>query len=589
MSLVRARARGRWGPEPCGPDHLALLAADLDLPCASPHVAIDLRPAGEARFLPAFAAGIVALAPNPQGWRYAMTPTPDMARLSRRHALAGRRDVVLIERAGFRAMLRRHAAANLADHAAHDLGRRHPGLSAEGAGNVRQRLGLLALVLCLCFLALSAPNVAISVAALLTLPIFLLLVLLRCGAAIEAIGPAPPPRMRLKDDDLPVYTVLVPLCREASVVPDLVAALTRLDYPSALLEIKFLVECDDAATLGALEAARLPSHMEIVIVPDGRPRTKPRALNVGLHEARGALVTVYDAEDRPDPRQLRTAANLFARLPAHIVCLQGRLVVDNVDDSWLTRMFALEYAGLFDIINAGLMRARLPVLLGGTSNHFRADALRAAGGWDAFNVTEDADLAFRLMRAGHGMADLPSATLEEAPARFSSWRRQRTRWMKGFIQTLVTHTRHPGRLLREAGLVNTVTLLALCGGAVLSALCYPIFLALTLGALLTWGFPAADTAFGALVTGLWVGLFLCGLAAIYLPVVLGARRRGLMDLWPWIVLKPIYCCLISVAAWAAVVELFTAPTRWNKTEHGLARTSRTGASLMAPPRSAPEP
>ncbi len=170
--------------------------------------------------------------------------------------------------------------------------------------------------------------------------------------------------------------------------------------------------------------------MEIVSVPAGHPRTKPRALNAGLMEARGALVAVFDAEDRPDPRQLRIAANLFARLPESVACLQGRLAIDNADDGWLTRMFALEYAGLFDVINAGLIRAGLPVLLGGTSNHFRASALRGVGGWDAFNVTEDADLSFRLLRAGFRIADLPSSTLEEAPARIGPWRRQRTRWIR---------------------------------------------------------------------------------------------------------------------------------------------------------------
>ena len=237
-------------------------------------------------------------------------------------------------------------------------------------------------------------------------------------------------------------------------------------------------------------------------------------------------------------------------------------------------MFALEYAGLFDVINAGLLHARLPVLLGGTSNHFRTRALRGVGGWDAWNVTEDADLAFRLARAGHAMADLPSATLEEAPGRLGSWFRQRTRWMKGFIQTAVTHSRAPGRLMREAGWAEGSCLLALCVGTVASALGYPFFLAGTIATLLLHGVPAPDGIVAALFVGLWFVLIGGGLVAIVAPAALGARRRGLGDLTPLLAAMPLYHILISAAAWAAVLEYLRAPFRWNKTDHGEAVTSR---------------
>ena len=204
-------------------------------------------------------------------------------------------------------------------------------------------------------------------------------------------------------------------------------------------------------------------------------------------------------------------------------------------------------------------------------------------GWDAWNVTEDADLAFRLTRAGFTMSDLPSATLEEAPGRLRSWFRQRTRWMKGFIQTGVTHTRDPGCLVREAGWSRGACLLALCVGTVASALGYPFFLAATIATLAFHGVPSPDGIVEALLIGLWFVLIAAGLVAIIVPAALGARRRGLGDLTPWLLLLPVYHLLISAAAWAAVLEYLRAPFRWNKTEHGQAVTSRRMRGLITPP------
>ncbi len=405
-------------------------------------------------------------------------------------------------------------------------------------------------------------------------PLFLALVWLRCSAVIEAWRPAEDMRLRLRDEELPVYTVLVALYREAKVAPELVAGLKALDYPPDRLDIKFIVERDDPDTRAALIAQDLPWWMEVIVAPDGQPRTKPRALNIGLMEARGTLLTIYDAEDCPDPRQLRLAANLFHNAETSLACLQARLVIDNADDSLLTRMFALEYAALFDVINVGLLRAGLPVLLGGTSNHFRVAALRQVGGWDAWNVTEDADLAFRLARAGYRCRDIPSVTYEEAPAKLGFWFRQRKRWLKGFLQTAITHTRAPRRLFAEAGPRNASVLLALCCGTLASALGFPLFLAATVVTLAFGGFPAAENWLSAFFAGLWVMLTIGGALAIFLPALAGARNRGLLDLVQWLPLKVVYLLLISAAAWSALVEYVRAPHRWNKTDHAGGRTSR---------------
>lgn len=419
----------------------------------------------------------------------------------------------------------------------------------------------------------------VAILAILSGPLFLVLVILRLFACMPGSGitiaagvaHAIPPAA---DRDLPIYSVIIPLYREKRVLPRLLNAIDGIDYPRAKLDVKIVVEADDIETRETLARLRRPAFVDVVVVPPGWPRTKPRALNTALLEARGELLTIYDAEDVPAPDQLRRAAAMFASCGRDIICLQAHLVIDNLADSWLSRCFAAEYAGLFDVLNPGLLRANLPILLGGTSNHFRTDDLVAIGGWDAWNVTEDADLAFRIARAGYRVAELDSPTLEEAPARLGLWMRQRSRWLKGYMQTVVTHSRAPIRLARQAGLGDAAVLMALSLGTVVSALGYPFFLAGTAAVLLGGHPDGALTMADALLDVLTTGLFCLGLIAMILPAVLGAGRRNAGGLWQVVPVLPIYYLLVSAAAWRAVFELIVAPFHWNKTEHGLARTSR---------------
>jgi len=358
-------------------------------------------------------------------------------------------------------------------------------------------------------------------------------------------------------------------------VPRLVDALSRLDYPPAKLDIKLVLEDEDPETLAVLDALDKPGFVEVIVAPQGTPRTKPRALNIALPLARGRYTVVYDAEDVPDPGQLRLAAAFFARLPRKIACLQARLTIDNTDDNWLTRLFTIEYAALFDVFNPGLAQIEAPVPLGGTSNHFRTDVLRAIHGWDAWNVTEDADLGIRLARFGYRVADLPSSTLEEAPSTLRGWMNQRTRWMKGFMQTGICHSRNPGKLLADLGVGRLCGALCVTFGTVMSALLYPF---LTLSFAVQWMWDPWNGS------GVWVEilrtgsttLFIAGAAAIVMPACIALGRRRLWRLLPWVGALPLYYVLVSVAAWRSLWELVAAPFRWNKTTHGLARTSRTG-------------
>jgi cellulose synthase/poly-beta-1,6-N-acetylglucosamine synthase-like glycosyltransferase len=407
--------------------------------------------------------------------------------------------------------------------------------------------------------------------------LFLGTIVLRLAASLlkNPVEPAAP-LPRIEDAALPVYTVIVALYREKRIAARLIDALTRIDYPQAKLDIKLVLEADDRETLEALGSVSLPGNMEVMIAPKGEPRTKPRALNVALPLARGRYTVIYDAEDVPDPGQLRLAAARFAQIPPGVACLQARLTIDNTDDSWLTRFFTIEYAALFDVINPGLAEIGSPIPLGGTSNHFRTSVLKDVHGWDAWNVTEDADLGLRLARLGHGVMDLPSSTLEEAPSTLRAWMQQRTRWMKGFVQTSISHSRKPWTTLSQLGIWRFYAAIVLSMGSVLSALAYPLLTGILLsawwsGASWSVGLHWETAAYTWSMT-----LFAFGAASMLIPACVALHRRRLWRLLPWVPLLPLYYVLVSLAAWRALWELAVAPFRWNKTSHGLARTSRTG-------------
>jgi len=415
-----------------------------------------------------------------------------------------------------------------------------------------ETIGALSGVLCTVFLAAAALRLV--------------------SAAFIADPPARP--VRLRDHELPVYTIICPLYREANVAGGLVAAIQRLDYPLEKLDVKFVVEVDDYETRRALALLDLGPPFSIITAPPFGPRTKPKALNVALTFARGSFTVVYDAEDVPEPDQLRRALSVFGAADERLACVQAALTIDNTTDSWLTRLFTASYAGQFDAFLPGLAALQLPFPLGGSSNHFRTEVLRQVGGWDPYNVTEDADLGIRLARLGYRLAAMSSATYEEAPARFLPWLRQRTRWYKGWMQTWLVHMRRPGKLVRDLTPMGAVSFQLFLACNVLAALVHPVFLIGLSYALMT----APLRTVGVMDASIFAATLLSGYISTVVLDVIGLKRRRLLRHAWVLVLTPLHWLLLSLAAWRALWQLLYDPQRWEKTEHGLARTSR----LFAP-------
>lgn len=373
------------------------------------------------------------------------------------------------------------------------------------------------------------------------------------------------------DADLPVYSIIVPLYREANMAAGLVTALGRLDYPLDKLDILVALEADDPHTAQAFERLCLPAHWRVVVVPDGVPRTKPRACNHALMLARGTFVAIYDAEDRPDPGQLRAAVATFDAGGENLACIQARLFPYNAGENVLTRLFALDFCQWFDAMLTGLQRLGFPVPLGGTSNHFRCDVLRNVGAWDPWNVTEDADLGIRLGRWGYQVGTFDSTTWEEAPVSFAAWLPQRTRWSRGYIQTFFVHARSPLLLgLPALGARGWLFLVFFVAASSVFAMVNPLFWGLATWYVVTGEAPL-DAVFGPVAVPLAAGLMVAGNLLSILMTVLGPIRRRAWWLMPWGLLAPIYWAMISMAAWRAVVIFARDPFRWEKTPHGLTR------------------
>lgn len=389
--------------------------------------------------------------------------------------------------------------------------------------------------------------------------------------------------LAIPDDELPFYTVLLPVFGEPTIMQNLLAGVGQLEYPADKLEVLLLVEDDDIPTRQAVAELSLES-VRVVLIPPSLPRTKPKACNYGMSVAdpRSEMMTIYDAEDIPEPLQLRRAVVTMRRVSSDVGCVQCRLGYFNEKQNLLTRWFALEYDQWFGVVLPAVQDAKCVVPLGGTSNHMPTQVWRDVGGWDEFNVTEDADLGVRLARNGYRTVILDSVTLEEANSDVINWIRQRSRWYKGYLQTMMVHLRHPLQLRREVGTKALLRLINMTGAIPLGN----AFNLLFWFALLCWvaGRPPLVTFFFPPFTYyLCLALFLLiAPMAVFVGLIVN-QAQGKHYLWWAAMLVPLYWILQSIAAIKAIYQLIFRPFFWEKTVHGLAENPFTPTQLPVRP------
>lgn len=374
----------------------------------------------------------------------------------------------------------------------------------------------------------------------------------------------------LNEKKLPTYTILCPLYKEAHVVPQFLEGISKLDWPKEKLDVMFLLEEDDTETIAEFEKMSLPFYARTVIVPDSQPKTKPKACNYGLSFARGKYLVIFDAEDIPDPLQLKKAFIGFMKAPANVTCLQAKLSYYNSRQNLLTRFFTAEYALWFDVTLPGLQSLNSALPLGGTSNHFETENLRQLQGWDPFNVTEDADLGVRLFQKGYRTAIFNSTTYEEATSVSKNWLRQRSRWIKGYMQTYLVHMRNNWSFIRQKGLWHNFVFQLTVGGKILFVLLNPFMwfiTALYFAANPIVG-PTMEAIYQAPVSYIAVFSWIFGNFMFMYCYMIAAAKRKQWDIMKFVLLIPIYWAMMSTAAMIALYQLIFKPHYWEKTLHG---------------------
>ncbi len=385
------------------------------------------------------------------------------------------------------------------------------------------------------------------------------------------------PAIEIKKSDIyrnkkwPSYTIFCPLYKEWKVIPQFIEAMSDLDYPQKKLQVMLLLEQDDVETIRKVKSMYLPAYFEVVIVPDSLPKTKPKALNYGLKKAKGDYVVVYDAEDVPEADQLKKIVLAFKKVSKRVVCIQAKLNFYNPRQNVITRIFTAEYALWFDLVLTGLQSIHAPIPLGGTSNHFKTSDVKTLKGWDSFNVTEDADLGMRLVKHGYLTAIVDSTTYEEANSDGVNWFWQRSRWVKGYMQTYLVHMRKPQDFFTHWKEPHAITFQLVVGGKILSMFINPFMWIITISYFVFRPIvgPSIESFYPAPI--LYMGLFslVIGNFLYMYYYMIGCAKRDYHDIIKYAFLVPFYWLFMSIAAWTSVYLLIKNPHHWSKTKHGL--------------------
>jgi cellulose synthase/poly-beta-1,6-N-acetylglucosamine synthase-like glycosyltransferase len=389
----------------------------------------------------------------------------------------------------------------------------------------------------------------------------------------------------LDDPDLPFYTVLIPMYKEANVVSAHIRSMRALSYPQDKLEVIHLLEADDDSTREALDREDLSGIFRRCEIPNVGPQTKPKALNYGLAVARGECVCVFDAEDKPEPDQLLKAAALFRASPEHVIAQAELRFVEG--KKWYNWFYRTDYGVHFTEMLRGLTKLGLTFPLGGTSNHFRVSELRElaispkkldrgmeglVNSWDPYNVTEDADLGAGAARAGWKVIRLDSFTEEESPNHL--WGKggaafQRRRWLKGYLETALVHTRHPITSARQMGVRDYLSYMLMMIGTPLTLLLNVPFWGLTIAYIATRS-VSIQQLFPVTVYYIGLSVMVFGFMGLFYQSLITCCRSSDWKAVPMMFLLPVWWAFNSIVACMTFYEWLNPATRyhWNKTDHG---------------------
>jgi len=363
----------------------------------------------------------------------------------------------------------------------------------------------------------------------------------------------------------PLYTILLPLYKEIEIFPQLYDAIKKIDYPKEKLEVLLLIEEDDFEMHELLKDKELPEWWQVIVVPNFQPKTKGKALNYGLLKAKGNFLVIYDAEDIPEADQIKKAVIGFKKVSSNVICLQAKLNYYNPYQNILTKWFTSEYTSWFDLYLPGIATINAPIPLGGTSNHFKTEILRKLNGWDPFNVTEDCDLGIRIFKNNYRTKILDTTTWEEANSKIDNWIKQRSRWVKGYIQTYFVNMRKPIDLIKNIGIVNFLHFNIIVGGNFFTLCFNPIAWALLLFWVLSPNKLLFPNKFFLIVTPI---LLIGNLLFVFINVIAVIKRKWFRLIMPAL-FSPIYWLLMSAGAWKGVAQYFKKPHFWEKTTHAL--------------------
>jgi len=372
----------------------------------------------------------------------------------------------------------------------------------------------------------------------------------------------------LDDEDWPKYTILIPLFKEAAVIPHLAEALISLDYPKDKKQILIILEEEDDETPPAVREANLPDNFKVIKVPHSHPQTKAKACNYAMGFATGEITTIFDAEDMPDKDQLKKVVSKFVRSSRDVVCVQGKLCYYNSEENWLTGMFALEYANLFNYVLPAMSRREYPIPLGGSSNHFKTSVLRELNGWDPFNVTEDADLGLRISARGYKIKMVHSFTQEEAPISIKAWIKQRSRWVKGYFHTFFVYMRHPIYVYQKYGFKGFIFFVYMLFISPFLLATTPLMIYYSVK--IIFGFYYFSHVTEQILKYFTLFNLIYGVSGLIFMTFFMTRVQDLRGVKLWWT-YPAYFILHVFAAVLAFYKLLTNPHKWDKTTHGVSK------------------